>query len=164
MSQTLPTPVRTFEVATTRRIEAPPEAVYRVFADYRDAHPRILPPSFFVGLTVERGGYGEGTIIQVAGRFAGRTRIIRGVVSEPEPGRRLVESYPDERMVTTFRVDPAPGGGASEVAISSVVPRRRGPIGWLEERLVRRLLTRVFREELALLAAHLSDRTNGVAS
>lgn len=147
---------RTFEIAATRRIAAPAEAVYGVFADYREAHPRILPPSFFVGLTVVEGGRGAGTVIDVHGRFAGRTRTIRGLVTEPEPGRLLVESYPAERMVTSFRVVPEPGGAASLVTISTVMPRRRGPVGWIEERIVRRLLARVFAEELELVAAYLA--------
>jgi hypothetical protein len=147
---------RTFEVSMSRQIAAPAAAVYGVFADYREAHPRILPPRFFVGLTVEQGGYGAGTIIQVAGRFAGRTRVIRGVVTEPEPGRLLVESYPAERMVTSFRVLPGGRGESSEVTISTVLPRRWGPLGWVEERIVRRLLPGVFAEELELVAEYLA--------
>ena len=147
---------RTFEISATRRIAAPAEAAYGVFADYREAHPRILPPSFFLGLDVVEGGHGAGTVIDVSGRFAGRTRVIRGIVTEPEPGRLLVESYPAERMVTTFRVDPEPGGGASRVTISTTMPRRRGIVGWIEERIVRRLLVRVFAEELDLVAAYLA--------
>jgi hypothetical protein len=131
--------------------------VYGVFADYREAHPRILPPSFFVGMTVKEGGYGAGTVIDIKGRFAGRTRIIRGVVTEPEPGRRLVEGYPAERMATSFRVVSEPGGEASMVTISTVMPRRWGPVGWLEERIVRRLLSRVYAEELDLVAAYLAQ-------
>jgi len=146
---------RTFRISATRRIGAPPEAVYAVFADYREAHPRILPPSFFVGLTVEEGGYGEGTVVLVKGKFAGRVRTLRGVVTEPEPGRRLVEHYPEERMVTSFHVTPEPSGDASEVTISSLFPRRRGPVGWLEERIVTRLLRKVYAEELDLVAAYL---------
>lgn len=153
---------RTFEVSATRRIAASTEAVYGVFADYREAHPRILPPSFFVGLTVEQGGYGAGTIINVAGRFAGRIRVIRGIVTEPEAGRLLVESYPAERMVTSFRVDPEPNGKASLVTISTVMPRRWGPVGWMEERIVHRLLNRVFAEELDLLAAYLAQGGSSV--
>jgi hypothetical protein len=145
---------RTFTIASTRHVEAPAEAVYRVFADYREAHPRILPPRFFAGLTVEEGGYGAGTVIQVAGRFAGRTRVIRGIVTEPEPGRLLVESYPAERIVTSFHVVPASGG--AQVTISSVMPRRWGIAGWIEERVVRRLLPRVYAEELDLVAAYLA--------
>ncbi len=148
---------RTFEVSATRGIPAPAEAVYEVFADYREAHPRILPPSFFVGLRVEEGGYGAGTVVLVDGRFAGRTRTIRGIVTEPEPGRLLVESYPAERMVTSFRV--MPDGAASRVTISTVMPRRWGPVGWLEERIVRRLLGRVFAEELDLVAKYLAERS-----
>lgn len=146
---------RTFEVRATREIAFPPDAAYAVFADYREAHPAILPPSFFVGMTVEEGGHGAGTHITVLGRFAGRTRAIRGVVTEPEPGRLLVETYPAERMETSFRVDPA-DDGASRVTIASRFPRRRGPLGWLEERVVRRLLDRVYAEELDLLEAYLA--------
>jgi hypothetical protein len=147
---------RTFQIAVTHRIPERPEAVYGVFADYREAHPRILP-SFFTGLEVEQGGHGAGTVILVKSRFAGRTRVIRGIVSEPEPGRVLVESYPEEKMVTTFRVVPA-GNGASTVTISTIVPRRGGILGWVEERLARRLLTRVFAEELDLVAGYLARR------
>ena len=147
----------TFQVAATRRIEATPGRIYSVFADYLDAHPRILPPSFFEGMTVEEGGYGAGTVVRVAGRFGGRRREMRGVVTEPEPGRRLVESYPDDRMVTAFLVEPVDGGRASEVTISTSLPRRPGIVGWLEERLVRRLLTRVYGEELDLLVQYLDS-------
>lgn len=147
---------RTFTISVTHRIAAPAEAVYGVFADYREAHPRILPPSFFVGLKIEQGGYGAGTVILVEGRFAGRSRVLRGIVTEPEPRRLLVESYPAERMVTSFRVDPEPAGNSSLVTISTEMSRRVGPVGWIEERIVRRLLSRVFAEELDLVAAYLA--------
>ena len=153
---TIPGVKRTFEVAVTRRIDAPVEAVYAVFADYREAHPRILPPSFFVGMTVEQGGYGAGTMINVKGRFAGRTRVIRGIVTEPEPGRLLVESYPAERMVTSFHMVPELDAQASMVTLSTVMPRRWGPVGWIEESIVRRLLNRVYAEELDLVAEYLA--------
>jgi hypothetical protein len=145
---------RTFEVSATRRIAASAEAVYAVFADYREAHPRILPPSFFVGLTVEEGGYGAGTVVLVEGRFAGRRRTIRGVVTEPEPGRLLVETYPDERLVTSFRVVPA-SPEACDVTISTRFPWRRGPLGWVERRFVPRMLLPVYAEELELVEAYL---------
>ncbi len=143
----------TYEVSMTRRIPAPADRVYAVFADYREAHPRILPPSFFVGLTVEEGGYGAGTILVVKGKFAGRVRSMRGVVTEPEPGRLLVETYPEDHTVTSFRVIGEPGGDASSVTISTVLPLRRGPAGWIERAVVRRLLRRVYAEELERVAA-----------
>lgn len=150
-----PSPSRTWQAEASRRIAAPAEVVYAVFADYREAHPRILPPNFFTGLAVDEGGYGAGTVIRVEGRFAGRTRTIRGIVTEPEPGRLLVESYPEERMVTSFIVDPEPDG-ACTVTLRTVGPRRAWPLGWIEERMVRRLLGRVFREELDLVAAYVA--------
>lgn len=151
-------PVRTFEFSVTRRIEAPPEKVYGVFADYREAHPKVLPPSFFTGLSVEEGGYGAGTKIVVHGKFAGRERSLRGIVTEPEPGRLLVESYPDDGTVTSFLVEPEAGGAASRVTLSSVFPRRWGPVGWLERVIVRRLLGRVYAEELGLVAEYVAIR------
>lgn len=146
----------TWEFSQARRIAAPAAKVYDVFADYREAHPKVLPPSFFVGLSVEEGGYGAGTVVVVQGRFAGRIRAIRGIVTEPEPGRRLVESYPDERMVTSFVVDPDPGEDACRVTISTVFARRSGPLGWIERAIVRRLLRRVYTEELDLVAEYVS--------
>jgi len=151
------TGARTFEISATRRIEAPAAAVYEVFADYREAHPKILPPSFFTGLTVEEGGHGAGTVLVVTGKFAGRTRALRGIVTEPEPGRRLVETYPDDRTVTTFVVDPA-RGDACLVTIASVFPARWGPIGWIERAVIRRLLRRVYAEELDLVSAYVTGR------
>jgi hypothetical protein len=150
----MPDTSRSFEVSATRRIAAPADAVYRVFADYEVAHPRILPPSFFVGLRIEQGGYGAGTVILVEGRY-GKPRVIRGIVTEPEPGRLLVETYPEQGMVTSFRVL-ASGSSACDVTISTVIPRRRGLLGWLEERFLRRLLTRVFAQELELVAEYLA--------
>lgn len=152
----IPGEARTFAVSATRRIAAAPDAVYAVFADYREAHPRILPPSFFDGLTVEEGGYGAGTVLVVKARFGGRVRAMRGVVTEPEPGRLLVETYPDDRIVTSFRVVAERGGDASRVTIASVFPRRWGPVGWAEERVLRRLLEPVYAEELDRVAAYLA--------
>jgi hypothetical protein len=153
---TAPSTARTFEVAASRRIAAPAPDAYRVFADYREAHPRVLPPDFFVGLRVESGGYGAGTVVEVEGRFGGRTRTMRGFVTEPEPGRLLVESYPADRTVTSFRVEPDSSGRTCRVTISSVFPRRRGPAGWIEERIVTRLLERVYAEELERVEKYLA--------
>jgi uncharacterized protein YndB with AHSA1/START domain len=151
-----PPAARSFEVSATRRIAAPAARVYAVFADYREAHPRVLPPGFFTGLRVEEGGHGAGTVVLVEGRFAGRTRTMRGVVTEPEPGRLLVESYPADRTVTSFRVTPEPGEEASLVTIATVFPRRRGLAGWIEERIVARLLKRVYAEELDRVEKYLA--------
>jgi uncharacterized protein YndB with AHSA1/START domain len=149
-------PERTFEVSATRRIAAPAAKVFGVFTDYREAHPRVLPPDFFTGARVEEGGHGAGTVVVVEARVAGRTRTMRGVVTEPEPGRLLVESYPADRTVTSFRVTPESGDAASLVTISTVFPRRRGIAGWIEERVVLRLMRPVYTEELERVEKYLA--------
>ena len=45
-------------------IDARPEEIYGILADYRDQHPRIVPAEYLRGLEVEAGGYGAGTIIR----------------------------------------------------------------------------------------------------
>jgi len=37
-------------------VHAPADRVYDLIADYRNGHPRIVPPKYFRNLVVERGG------------------------------------------------------------------------------------------------------------
>src|SRR5215475_11215426 len=80
-------------VTVSKVIKAPPQRLYELLADYHHGHPSILPRPEFRSLTVVQGGHGQGTVFDMQMRMLGRTRSLRGVVSEPEPGRRLVESY-----------------------------------------------------------------------
>ena len=66
-----------YVVTVSARLAAPPERVYSVIADYQHSHPRILPKQF-TGLTVEKGGVGEGTVIRVSMRVFGRRFEFRG--------------------------------------------------------------------------------------
>ena len=54
-------------------IDAAPERVYAIIADYHRGHAGILPHEFS-GLSVERGGVGAGTIIRFRMRVMGRKR------------------------------------------------------------------------------------------
>jgi hypothetical protein len=127
--------------------------VYGVIADYRNGHPRILPDRF-TGLTVERGGYGAGTLITFGLRFAGRVQVARAEVTEPEPGRVLVETIVEGNpAVTTFTVRPASDGRACDVTIATEIPTRPGLRGAIERFLSRRLLQPLYEEELKKLAA-----------
>jgi hypothetical protein len=132
-------------------VRAPTDRVYELIANYRAGHPRIVPPKYFQNLVVERGGRGAGTIITYEIKLLGRTRRDRARVTEPEPGRVLVETVVEQNIVTTFRVEPT-GASASNVTISTVLPTRRGLAGALERVLVRALLAPVYRDELALLS------------
>lgn len=133
-------------VSASRRVHAPAARIYSVLADYHVGHPRILA-SAFSNMVVEEGGVGAGTIIQFDMRVLGRTQRVRGVVSEPEPGRVLVESYPDSGVVTRFVVD-AVAPDETMLTIASDVPVRSGFTGSIERWVITRVLTRIFREEL----------------
>lgn len=131
-------------------IGAAPAVVYDILSDYREGHPTILPPRYFTGLEVESGGRGAGTIIRFGMKVAGSTNEARAEVSEPEPGRVLVERVLDGKgIVTTFTVDPQ-GQSRSLVTIDTRWPAR-GVTGALERIVAPVLLRRIYAAELALL-------------
>ncbi|HZE90012.1 MAG TPA: SRPBCC family protein [Verrucomicrobiae bacterium] len=132
-------------IEVSRDLAVPPQAAYRVIADYRAGHPRIIPPRAFRDLTVERGGVGAGTIIRFRMRIGGVEREYRATVTEPEPGRVLVETN-DSGEVSTFTVDPAPGGGA-RVTIATEW-EGKGIAGWGQRLVAPGLLRPVYDEEL----------------
>lgn len=138
-------------VSATARVAAPATAVYRLIADYRDGHPRIVPPKYFRNMVVEEGGYGAGTKIRFEMTVLGSTRQGRAVVSEPVPGRVLVETELQSGIVTTFTVNPI-GTGECDVTIASELPRKPGIAGTIERFVTTRVLPKVYRAELARIA------------
>lgn len=140
-------------VTVSKVIKAPPQRVYELLADYREGHPSILPRPQFRSLTVVAGGHGRGTVFDMEMRVLGRKRSLRGVVSEPEPGRRLVESYVGEPTVTSFMVEPMFSGEHAQVTISTDTDVHGGLRGALERGLATRLLQPLYRRELEQLAA-----------
>jgi hypothetical protein len=141
------TPVPVLSASAT--IHAPADRIYHIIADYREGHPAILPRPPFVSLDIEEGGTGEGTVIRVEMEVLGRTRVFRAAVTEPEPGRTLVETN-DTGYVTTFAVDPV--GERTRVTLSTVDSRGRGIMRAVKRRLTARLLRPVYARELELLA------------
>jgi len=139
-------------VEASAEIEAPAERVYGIVADYREGHPRIIPKSFFDGIEVEEGGYGAGTRIRVGVHLAGRKTSFRADVTEPEPGRVVMETDVTGGPVTTFTVDPL-GPARCRITISTRLQRRGRPVGLIERWISIRFLRRVYAEELKLLAA-----------
>ena len=141
-------------VTATATLRAPADAVYRVLADYREHHPRILP-SVFSNFVVHERGVGAGTRIGFDLKVMGMTRHYEGVVSEPEPGRRLVESYPAEDSETWFQVEPA-GEGCS-VTIGTDFNGRGGILGKIERWMSNRILHPIYVEELGRLDSYAQD-------
>jgi len=139
-----------YRVTSSGVVGAAAEKVYAIIADYHDGHPHIIPRKYFTSLEVERGGVGEGTIIRVGMRALGKNHEFRAAITEPEPGRVLVESVFDEGgTVTTFTVEPE--GRHSRVTITTELSVASGLRGWAERLTAGAFLRRVYARELELL-------------
>lgn len=138
-------------ISAAALIRAPATQVYAIIADYDHGHPRILPKPPFVSLEVEQGGIGAGTIIRVHMRVLGRLQTFRATITEPEPGRVLVETI-DNGTITTFMVEPREHGQHAHVTIATDLATRPGLAGRLEAWLTTRLLRPAYEKELAQLA------------
>jgi hypothetical protein len=136
------------QASAERTVPAPAPAVYDLLADYRDGHPRILPPAFS-NLTVLRGGTGAGTVIRFALQLTGRKQEVEARVEEPEPGRVLSEAYAEKSAVTQFTVDPA--GDKSLVRIETSWESNRGLAGLIERFVAPRLFRKLYTEERDLI-------------
>ena len=133
-------------------IPARRERVYSLLANYHDGHARILPKQFS-NLVVEQGGVGAGTIIRFQVSLLGRKQNFRAAITEPEPGRVLVETHLDgSGSVTTFTVSPGYAPADSNVTISTVLPVRAGLLGIMERKLSTLLLRPVHLRGLENLA------------
>ena len=137
------------QVSASARIDAPAALVYEIIADYHRHHPRILPDAFS-NLVVEHGGIGAGTVIRFDLRVAGQMRRYEGVVTEPVPGKRLIESYPSQHGETSFDIEP--DGAGCRITIATDFEVRSGLAGAIERWLSSRLLRRLYADELARLA------------
>jgi hypothetical protein len=137
-------------LSAERLIDAPADVVYQCIADYRQHHRPggFLPPAFH-DMYVTRGGVGAGTIITFKVTLGGRTRTVTQEVSEPEPGRVLLE--PNDLDRTTFTVEPA--GGRCRVRVDTVLDAR-GLQGVLTRLFAPRLLQPLYADELERLARY----------
>ena len=59
----------------------------------------------------------------------GKTRALRATISEPEPGRVLVETYQESQTVTTSTVVPHGDGKQLQVTFTTEFPMRSGLLG-----------------------------------
>jgi Polyketide cyclase / dehydrase and lipid transport len=145
-------------IRESAQMNATPERVYAVISDYRLGHPRILPKQFH-SLSVEQGGVGAGTIIRFQVNAFGQRKELRAVISEPEPGRILLEKDLDTGTETTFTVVPA--GSGSEVTISTKMKMRSGFLGKIQHFVTIRFLRSVYRKELKNLSLVAADSLQG---
>src|SRR5919199_936401 len=145
----------TVRVVAERTMAAPPDVVYACIANYQEHHRPggFLPPSFS-DFRVERGGVGAGTVISFKMKLGGQTRSSTQRVSEPEPGRVLVES--GHGVTTTFSVQPE--GAGCRVRFDTLL-EARGLEGILTRLFAPRLLQPVYQDELRRLEAYAQELT-----
>jgi hypothetical protein len=137
-------------VSTGKVIGAPAEKLYRILADYKEHHPRILPEEFS-DLTVEEGGVGEGTVV----RFRMRNRAYRMNVTEPNPGRVLTEHDSETGIVRTFVITPTANGSRVEIGTTWTPV---GPFsGVLDRIFARGAVKKAAQEELERLDDYVQD-------
>ena len=146
-------------------LDARPEDVYTTIADYRKGHPSILPKESLYDLQVEEGGYGAGTIIRFKSRVLGVEQSFRHRVSEPEPGRVLIEQDIDtvQNLTTTFTVIPVEQGQKSQVEISTTMNASPGLKGFVERVVLSIFNPPIYRKELKLLEAVAQKRETHIA-
>ncbi len=141
-------------------INARPADIYAVLSDYHVGHPAIVPKPYFSALTIEQGGQGAGTVIRFTVTIYGQTRHYHEVVSEPEPGRVLVETDTDSGLVTTFTVDPLNGGKQTRLTIATDFESSPGIMGLMEKLTTPPVMRRIYRQELKLIAEYVAGKAN----
>ena len=140
-----------------RTIDAPADEVYEYLADTQ-LHSRLLPPPFY-DFQVEQG-VGTGSAIRFKINFAGGVRELRMKVTEPEPGRTLVQADTNgSGLVTTFTVTPQ--GERALVNITSSFDGETGVAGFVERIIAPPRLHRVYAEELTRLDGYAREQRAG---
>jgi Polyketide cyclase / dehydrase and lipid transport len=151
-------------VSDSAVIPAPPERVYAILADYRTHHPAIVPKKYFTKLEVEEGGFGAGTRTRLSVNIMGVKKTVLHVISEPQPGRVLVESDMEGASVTTFRVDPAAGGRTNLTISTDFRTEKSGFLGSIERFFTIKTLKHIYKLELASILAYATDPSIHVAT
>lgn len=135
-------------------IPATAETVYKILADYQEAHPAILPKPYFAELELEYGGIGLDTEFRLEMNVFGNKQYFRMRVIEAIPYSKIVEYDELEDVRTTFDIQEKEGGTACEVGITTLTPRYVGLSGWLESVFTPIISRMIFNKQLKLLSAY----------
>lgn len=144
------------EFGASAVIPAKTEQVWAMLVDYRAAHPETLPKPAFANLDVKEGGSGAGTKFDLQMQVLGARRSLSMTVSEPEPGRILLEEDKDAGVSTAFILDPV----GDSCALNIVTSTRTSPgfRGIVESLITPFVVRRVFRKQLRLIARKFSHQ------
>jgi len=135
----------TFTIEASQVINARPEELYAVIADYRVAHQAILPRPPFIEMLVVKGGQGAGT----------ETRL-----TLKEPGRTIVETDVDTGQYSRFIFEPLNGGKQTKMTIFSEFPASPGLMGFVEKLMQPAFIRRVYQQELRNIAEYVREKQN----
>jgi hypothetical protein len=149
-------------VAESMVIDAKPEEIYALLADYHKGHPRVLPKKYFKSLEIESGGQGAGTVFRTRIRAGGAERSYHMRVTEPAPGVLMETDIPTD-LFTTFTVTPVQGGqqASLEIATEWTSP---GIKGFFERLFSPSIMQRMYREELQQLVEVVRDKHAAASS
>lgn len=135
-----------------RVIDASPEAVYAVLADYKNKRPLILTPNF-LAYTVEKGGQGVGTVVSYRLRAANRERQYRMSVDQAVQDKQLVERDNNSSLITTWQLAPEAEGSQTRVRVTTEWEGATGVKGFFEGTFAPLGLRRIYDSMLDALEA-----------
>lgn len=139
-------------------IDARAEDIYAVVTDYRVGHPAILPKQYFTDLIVEEGGQGAGTILRGSVKVFGSEYPFHQAVTEPDPGRSLLETDTNTGQTTRWLFESLGDGAQTRVTIASDFPPSTGIVGVLERLTKPMVIRTIYRKELRQLADYMRER------
>lgn len=144
-------------VQSERVVDASPDTVYNVLADYRGARPRILPPEHYLDYRVESGGTGAGTTFHYRLRAGGRERPYTMISSEPAPGRVITEQDSHSSLTSTWTLTPLGDGQRTRVQLATEWEGGSGIGGFFERTFAPSGLRRIYAELLNRLDQHVTQ-------
>jgi hypothetical protein len=131
------------QVKSERVVNAKPEAVYDVIKDYKEKRPLFLTPNF-LDYQVEKGGSGDGTVVNYRLQAARRERPYRMQVNELVKGQAIQERDANSSLVTTWMVAPIVGGQQSKVSVVTDWEGGQGVGGFFERTFAPLGLSRIY--------------------
>ena len=144
------------EIELTETMPFASEVIHAILADYEVAHPAILPPKYFAACEVLQGGQGAGTRIKVDMTVMGTRQSFDMQVTEPEPGRKIVETDTERDVVTTFTIRQTDTG--CSLTIGTRQKRSRGLQGFMEKLFVPGLTRKIFREQMERIREYATQK------
>lgn len=138
--------MKTYEVTVKCTIDATHTKVYNIVIDMEE-HRRILPKQF-ESLDVLKGGKGTGTVFRLNMNVMGNRSSLEMVLTEPEPGRVVLERDEKAGITTTWKLTPIEGSDRCLIELTSEFQSKPGIAGMLERLIFKPVIRSIYRQEL----------------